>query len=592
MTAGHQHQLPRSESDYLSPDLGYKITWDRDVMIPMRDGVKLCGDVYRPGADGRFPALLAIAPHNKELQNPEQAAANPPQPAWSSVWQGSSEGGDTDYFVSRGYAHIVCNPRGVGKSQDGGDTTQDLYDLIEWIGAQPWCDGNVGMVGLSAFAANQWNAAMLQPPSLKAIFPFDAMPAYGAIHDRYPGGVIHVMLHLLHPQSVVHGGHGIPGELPPEQDAWWRDAMANPDNRMYSWVYNLLGQKGQIEHRLFGHILDPFEKEGNYEKSEADFAKIKIPAYTGAGWHSYTYKMHLNGSQNWFNGIDVPKKLVFTGLAHMERPFHSLHDEMLRWYDYWLKGIDTGIMNEPTVNYWVLGENRWRSGSAWPLPETKFTDYYLHSWERLRDRPFVSGSRDVYNDPDSFVQMPPTQTRKIEKLRYLTEPFADDTLIAGPIGVSFFASIDQEDVVWIAAIRDVGPDVSVRTGRDNEWDETEVPSREISRGWLKASYRELDEKRTKPWKPWHKLTREANKKVVPGEINEYQIEICSTANMFKKGHRLCLEIMTMDMPSGSGYGHSCEYVPYHICSSKTTVTRIYHNAQYPSKLVLPIVPTA
>jgi predicted acyl esterase len=565
--------------------------WDRDVMAPMRDGVRLCADVYRPRAEGKFPALLAIAGHNKDLQTPELANALPPQPAWSTVWQGGSEAGDSDYLTSRGYVHVVANPRGFGKSEDGGSAQWDLYDLIEWIAAEPWCDGNVGMIGLSAYAASQWQAAMLQPPHLKAIFPFDAMPAFGAIHDRYPGGVLHIMLFLLDSLSVHHGGHGRPGALSPEVEALWQKAMANPDYKIYSWIHNLLTQRGQIQGRLFQHFLDPYEYDAAIEESERNFKKIKVPAYTGAGWHSYTYKMHLQGAQNWYENIEVPKKLILTGPAHMERPFHSIHDEMVRWYDHWLKGIDTGIMNEPPVKIWVMGANKWRTSTDWPLPETQWTKYYLHSWERLRTEPFVSGGRDAYKEPDTFVQMPPTQTRTIQKLRYMTDPLAEDTEVIGPISLTFYASIDQDDTNWIIILKDVGPDVSVRTAREGEVEiPANLPERELTRGWLKASYRAIDAKRTKPWKPWHRLTRETQQMAVPGEINEYQVEILSTANLFEKGHRICLEITSLDLPTGSGFGNNCEYVPYHVCSSKTVVHKIYRNEEYPSHLLLPIVP--
>jgi hypothetical protein len=589
LAGGTQHELP--PSGYVSRPTHGPLVWDRDVMVPMRDGIRLCVDVYRPPEQGKFPALLAIAGHNKELQNPEVAEAVPPQPAWSTMWQGGAECGDSDFLTSRGYVHVIGNPRGFGKSEDGGSPHWDLYDLIEWVASQPWCDGNVGMIGLSAYALSQWHAAMLQPPHLKALFPFDAMPAYGAFHDRCPGGVMHVMLYLLDGQSVHHGGHARPGALPPEQEALWTQAMEDADYRMYSWVYNLLSQKGQIHPRLFHQLIDFFEKEGAYEESEAAFRKIRVPAYTGAGWHSYTYKMHLQGAQNWYIGIDTPKKLLFTGIAHMERPFHSIHEEIVRWYDHWLKGIDTGIMTEPPVKIWVQGANRWRSGDDWPLPETQWTKYYLHSWQRLRTQPFIPGSRDAYKEPDTFVQMPPTQTRRIEKLRFMTEALAEDTLVIGPIALTLYAAIDQDDTNWIIVLKDVGPDVSVRTGREGEF---EVPQdlleRELTRGWLKASKRALDEKRSKPWKPWHKLTRAAHQPVVPGEINEYQIEILSTGNLFRRGHRICLEITSLDLPTGTGFGNNTEYVPYHLCSSKTVVHKIYHNEQYPSHLVLPIIP--
>lgn len=114
---GSQHSTPRTDTTYVPPRLYEGMIWDRDVMAPMRDGVRLCADVYRPRAEGKFPALLAIAGHNKDLQTPELANALPPQPAWSTVWQGGSEAGDSDYLTSRGYVHVVANPGALGNQR-------------------------------------------------------------------------------------------------------------------------------------------------------------------------------------------------------------------------------------------------------------------------------------------------------------------------------------------------------------------------------------------------------------------------------------------------------------------------------------------
>lgn len=570
-----------------------KMIQEKDVMVSMRDGVRLCVDIYRPDAPGRFPALLAIAPHNKDLQTPELAQGMPPQPAWSTLWTGAIESGDSDYFVSRGYAHIIGNERGAGKSEDGKFSEWDSYDLIEWIAQQEWCDGNVGMVGISAFGGAQLQAALRQPPHLKAIFPYDPRGTFAdrMFMDRYPGGVLHTFFYLLDHLSVQHTVRNVPRTLPPEKEGLWEEAMKNPDFKMYGHIYNVVVQKGQHMPHLFDILLNPYDTQEAVERVEADFEKIKIPVYTGVGWYAYSYKQHLQGAQNWFRNIDVPKKLMFTGPAHLERPFHSFHDEILRWYDYWLKGIDTGIMEEPPVKVWVMGANEWYHAQDWPLPETVWTKYYLHSWERLRKEPFTPASRDAYEAPDAFVQMPPTQTNTIQKLRYLTDPLSEDTLLIGPIALYLYASIDQEDTNWIIVLKDVGPDVSVRTAREGE---TAIPSdlheRELTRGWLKASHRALDPKRSKPWKPWHPLTREAQKPVVPGEIQEYVIEILSTANLFKKGHRICVEITSLDLPTGTAGATNVEYIPYHLCSSKTTLHKIYHNEQCPSHLLLPIIP--
>jgi predicted acyl esterase len=581
-------------ADYGRPPTYQKMISELDVTVAMRDGVKLCVDVYRPATDEKLPSLLAFAIYNKDFQGPDMAEAMPPQPAWTPLWTGPQEAGDTHFLTSRGYVHVIGSPRGVGKSEGGGSREWDSYDLIEWIAAQPWCDGNVGMVGISGFGAEQFHVAKQQPPHLKAIFPFDPRGAYGVLggfREEYPGGVLHLFRYLVGHFSAIHQHKGPPGKLPEPRETYWREAMANPDYRMYPNVFNLLAQKGQHMPPYFDLLIDPYDKEEVVERSEADFAKIKVPVYTGSGWYGYTYKTHLNGAQSYFANIAAPKKLMFTGPAHLERPFHSFHHEILKWYDHWLKGIDTGVMREAPVKFWVMGENKWREAGDWPLPETEWTKLYLRNWERLTPEPFTPASVDQFTPPDAFVQMPPSQTTVIQKLRYLSEPLAQDTLIAGPAVLNLFAAIDQDDTNWIVVIKDVGPDVSVMTVREGERElPKNLPEREVTRGWLKASHRALDPKRSKPWKPWHPLTRAARKPVVPGEITEYSIEIMATANLFRQGHRVCLEITSLDLPTGVAGATNAEYVPYHICSSKTVLHKVYHDANRPSHLLLPVIP--
>ena len=590
--------LTTSESppiDYARPPIYAKMIRDTDVYVTMRDRVKLCVDIYRPETTEKLPALLAFAIYNKDFQGPEVAETLPPQPAWAPLWTGPLEAGDTHFLVSRGYVHVIGSPRGVGKSDGGGSREWDSYDLIEWIATQPWCDGNVGMVGISGFGAEQFHVAKQQPPHLKAIFPFDPRGAYGVhggFREEYPGGVLHMFRYLVGHFSAMHQHRGAPGPLPEPKESYWREAMSNADYRMYPNVFNLLAQKGQHMPPYFDLLIDPYDKEEVVERSEAEFSKIKIPCYTGSGWYGYTYKTHLNGAQSYFANLDVPKKLMLTGPAHLERPFHSFHQEILKWYDHWLKGIDTGIMREPRVKYWVMGENTWRCADDWPLPETEWTKIYLRSWERLSTEPFTPASADEFVPSDAFLQMPPTQTNIVQKLRYLSDPLPQDVLIAGPSVLNLYAEIDQDDTNWIVILKDVGPDVSVMSVREGERElPKSLPEREVTRGWLKASHRALDPERSKPWKPWHPLTRAARKPVIPGEINEYAIEIMATANLFRKGHRICLEITSLDLPTGVAGATNAEYVPYHICSSKTVVHKVYHDAMRPSHLLLPVIPT-
>jgi uncharacterized protein len=371
----------------------------------------------------------------------------------------------------------------------------------------------------------------------------------------------------------------------------WREALNNPDYRMYPHLYHLLGFKGQHMPRVFDVLLDPYDHEEFATQAEADVAGIDIPVYTGAGWYGYTYKTHLSGAQNYFRLLKSPKRLVFTGPSHPDRPLRALRSEMLRWYDQWLKGVDTGLMREAPITFWVMGANEWQTARDWPLPDTQWTKLYLNSWERLTPQPFLDHSLDEYLPPDAFVQMPPTQTNTVAKLRYLSEPVDRDLLVVGPIVLSLWASIDQDDTNWIVVLKDIGPDVSVRTAREGERAiRDDLQQRELTRGWLKASLRALDHDRSLPWKPWHRLTRQARSPVRPGEIVEYSIEILATANLFRAGHRIGIEIMSLDLPTGVSGTTNVEYIPYHIASSRTTLHKIFHDARHPSHLLLPVIP--
>jgi predicted acyl esterase len=570
---------------------------ERDLRVRMRDGVHLALDVYRPDGPGPFPVLYAAALHNKDMQGPDMSDVLPPQPANVPLWFGPIEAGDTRRLVANGYVHVIAQPRGSAKSEGHyGHEDTDHYDVIDWIAHQPWCDGNVGMVGISGYAGEQWRAAAQGHPALKAIFPYDACSAYGGMfgfRDFYPGGVLHTFPYLLDVFSTVHEPRGMPGELPSDQEALFRAAMANPDFKMYANIYNILTQKGQRTLLMYFSMIAPWEPDGTIEAAEETFKKIKIPFYTGSGAYAYTYKLHWLGAQHFFQNVKTPRKLIFTGPAHLERPFHDYHDEIIRWYDYWLKGRNTGIMDEPPVRYWLMGANEWRTGADWPLPETEWRKLYLSDWERLTPNPPLPDAQtgDAVREPDVFTQMPLKKTMKVEKLRYMTEPLSEDTTVAGPISLTLYASIDNTDTNWIVVLKDIGPDVSVVTAREGERTvRSDLPERELTRGWLKASYRALDQRRSKPGEPFHKLTRDAIKPVQPGEIVEYQIHILATANQFKAGHRICVDITSMDVPTGTGAMTNVEYIPYHICRSETVTHSVYHDAERASHLLVPVIP--
>ena len=252
--------------------------------------------------------------------------------------------------------------------------------------------------------------------------------------------------------------------------------MENPDYKIYSNMYNVLTMKGQHSPLAFGMLIDPFDKEEVIEEAEENFKKIKIPIYTGAGWYAYTYKMHLRGAPDAGTAPSRPhKKLLFTPPAHPERPFHALHDEILRWYDHWLKGIDNGIMAEPPVKYWVMGENTWRTEKTGPClrrsgPRTICAVGRGLVWSPSPESATTTSTRRVRPDAAHPDQQDPEAS-----LHDRSVP--EDLLIAGPTALNLFASIDQDDTNWIVTLKDVGPDVSVRPrGRASVTSRTACPN--------------------------------------------------------------------------------------------------------------------
>lgn len=189
--------------ELISQPIYSKMKVEKDINIPMRDGVRLAADVHRPDASGKFPALVAYQAFGKNHE--EIAFTFPPQARPSHLWDGTLEGGDTQYVVSRGYSHVIVDARGTGDSEGDflGAMTggEDVHDVVEWVAQQPWCDGNVGMIGISYLATEMVYGAIEQPPHLKAIFP------EGGHYDRYPmvyqGGIMWLM-----PRASMEGRAG------------------------------------------------------------------------------------------------------------------------------------------------------------------------------------------------------------------------------------------------------------------------------------------------------------------------------------------------------------------------------------------------
>ena len=252
-----------------------KLREERDIIVTMRDGTSLAVDVYRPVCFGQISGPLRQRLAQQGHTRSRHRRRTSPQPAHAPLWFGPIEAGDTRRFIANGYVHVISQPRGSAKSEGHyGNEDTDHYDTIEWITQQPWSDGNVGMVGISGYAGEQWRAAAQGHPALKAIFPYDACSAYGGMfgfRDFNPGGVLHTFPYLLDVFSTIHKSRDRPGELSAEEETLWRKAMGNPDLKQYVNLYNILTQKGQ---RTYPHVPH-------------DDASVGVGRHSGAGRGSF-----------------------------------------------------------------------------------------------------------------------------------------------------------------------------------------------------------------------------------------------------------------------------------------------------------------
>ncbi|MDR3364217.1 MAG: CocE/NonD family hydrolase [Clostridiales Family XIII bacterium] len=543
-------------------------------MVPSRDGVGLAVDVYRPDAEGQFPALLAQSPYGKDAQ----AFESPPQPFGKSIFEASVESGDPYFYAKRGYAYAIADFRGLGDSEgyhDGmmnaHERGEDGYDICEWLAAQPWCDGGVGGAGICYFANAQLQLAAAAPPHLKCIAPWEIYGDDLYKHGQYEGGVLNIFLYGLYTGTYpARCGYAVTDRVRSAMQLDYADkpeafeklvqgAMADPDLRQYPYLFHLLKYptKNPV---LFDFMLNPLDGPYYRERSVIERIKnIKVPTYVGGPFFSFFSEPQINV---WNRLPDVPKKLRFyTDMG--TRPWKGDHDELLRWYDYWLKGIDTGIMDEEPVRYHVTGLEKWRTAKEFPIENMEYTPFYLNSLQSLGTGP------DFFNDePDSFVQAPLFVTEDRAYVRYVSPPLSENLQCTGAPRVKFWASIDQKDTTWRVNVRVFGSgDI--------------YP---LAQGWLKASLRKRDYDRDVPWEIEHDYTKFDNPE--PGGIYEYEIQMRPMSHMFKAGDRIQLEISNIDIP----IEFETYDIMWHVCPATTTLHKIYRDGDHPSVLLLPVIP--
>jgi uncharacterized protein len=539
-----------------------------DVSIAVRDGTSIGARVYRPEGAGPYPALLAAAPYR--FDNNILPAS--PQFLWR-------ETGPIVFYGDNGYAYIHMDVRGSGRSAgsfgflDRKDQ-EDLYDVIEWIGRQPWCNGRVGGIGQSYFCMLQWFMGAMSPPSLACL------GAHDGLSDIYRAG-------------THHGG--IPCDFFPGY--WW---YQNRFINRYPASGSSRDQDTDLTAMIAAHpMYDDFWRE---RSAWEVLDRIKVPLYSSGVWAKM--QLHSRGNIDGYLRARGPKKLRMSGVpnawaAAAEFASVDFHKRvLLPLYDHYLKGASTDYLARPNVEYAVRGSNAMRSSDTWPPANVRYVACYLtqlasQSVTSLNDgglsrAPGATGATSYsYPIPGwvaGVVGFGPSgpaggfdPVRRV--LTFTGEPLAQDLEIAGPIKLTLFLSSTAAETDVFAKLSDQYPQANEDRAKGLN------PLAEVvTRGWLRASHREIDAAHSTDMVP--RYTHRNPEPLTRGVIYKLEISLEPMAYLFRKEHRIRLELVNGDSPVTEALW------PHYYRPDKIGTDTIHHGADYPSALILPVADSA
>jgi uncharacterized protein len=564
----------------------YAIALQTGVEAKMRDGTILRADIYRPKAEGKFPVLLERTPYDK--RNSADFALK---------------------AVPHGYVVIIQDVRGRYTS-DGDwypfkNESNDGYDTVEWAAALPYSNGKVGMFGGSYVGATQMLTAIAHPPHLAGICPVVTASNY---HDgwTYQGGAFEQWFS----ESWTSGL---------SQDTVNRSIMKNTNALNGMWKLPLTdyplfeipdnASGSDLKRSLAPYFLD-WLAHPNYDEYwkrwsiEEHYSDINVPILTIAAW----YDIFLGGSLRNYIGVKSQagneaarrgQRLIVTigGHAGSGRKIGDVDfgpaaefdedDATLNWYDYLFKNAGNEIATAKPVRVFVMGANQWRNEDDWPLSRARETKYFLHSAGKANSAKgdgALSTAIPRSEAPDRYTYNPehpaptiggplccdaehlkpgPRDQRPVEArddvLVYATPALTQDLEITGPIKVELFASSSAVDTDFTGKLVDVWPDGFAQN---------------LTEGIIRARYRDNQEKPTF---------------INPGQTYKYTLDLWATSNLFRKGHRLCLEITSSNFPRFNRNLNTGEdsALGRQVVSATNT---ILHDAEHPSALILPVVP--
>lgn len=542
----------------------YQVIQELDVKVSMRDGIRLSTNIYRPDAPGKFPVLLMRSPYGN----------------------GGPDDKEGHYYARRGYVVVIQDTRGRYGSEGIFDAMQseapDGYDTQQWAGEQSWCNGKIGTIGGSYLGFTQWMPAPLGSPYLKTMFPTKTFSDF--YKEAYVGGAFRILrwspwsYEMTRPwnvesslvQDVSDSAYRVIPFIEQDKILGWkipflRDWLSHPQNDLY-WKRSRVGD---------------------------NYAEIRTSVYHLGGWFDSFQQGTLNNFMRMTRADIDPEtrakqKLLMGPWIHAtesrltgdldfgEDADFDTRELKLRWYDNQLKGIENGIMQEPPVRIFVMGENAWRYENEWPLARAVYKEYYLHS-SGVANSLAGDGSIDIVvpenEHPDTFVYDPedpvitpgrdePVDQREVEArqdvLVYSTGILKKSIEVTGPVNVVLYASSSAINKDFTAKLVDVYPDgKAIR----------------LCEGIIRASFRNPD------------ATPSA---IQPNKVYKYNISLWSTSNLFKKGHQIRVEISSSNFPRFDRNLNTGIFPAIDSTFEKATQT-IYHSMEYPSCIVLPVI---
>jgi putative CocE/NonD family hydrolase len=577
----------------------YSMRLDKGVPIEVRDGTLLRADIYRPDDNEKHPAILTRTPYHRQMA------------------------GDFSFLpvleaAMAGYAVVIQNMRGTfdsGGKHGLGDVAltregPDGYDTVEWLAVQPWCDGNVGTAGGSYMGLNQWITAREDPPHLKAMAPW-VSGSGGAEPSRHNGIVnLGVALNWILRMAVeIAGWQEKQGKDVSAMRKLLDEAVACPEI-----IYNYLPLK-DVPHFNFEGIREVWtsrilntsqDTPAYFEKTRTPYERVKVPGLHVAGWYDFYPSGTLNHFLNMCDkgGSELARRsqhIVMGPWVHMGPSYggdtgalgfgvsastrgSQLGEFIVAYFNKYLRGMDVDL---PHVRYFVMGRNVWKNADTWPLPQAQWQRFFLHSQGHANSAAgdgLLSRDEPGAELPDSFIYNPhfpvpttgcrghlqlvryapaPQEQSPVERrddvLCYTTPELKEDVEVTGPLQLHLSAATSARDTDFTAKLVDVYPD-----GRAYNV---------VCDGIIRARYRKS------LFEP---------ELVTPGEVNEYIVNLEAVSQLFRKGHRIRLDVSSSSFPeydrnmnTGHAVGEDAQGIP--------ALQTIYHQPACPSYIDLPVI---